>query len=207
MSKKEDKADKNTEPKDVNEEVETAASEATLEEKIEEKVVEIIKTPEEQIAELKDALLRKIADFDNFRKRKVKDVQDARFHSSCGVIESFLTVYDHFKMAMQSVENGDSLEIVQQGMQMIFSEFGKTFDNLGVNELVATGEKFDPNFHDAISKQSSDEIEEGFVIQQWKSGYKINERLLRPAVVVVSSGPEVPAIKDDAAPEVNEDVK
>lgn len=176
--------------------------------KVEEKEVEVVeeaaentteakaektkeKTPEQQIAELKDSLLRKVAEFDNFRKRKSKDLQDARFNATCGVLESFLTVYDHFKMAMKSVDNGDSLEIVQQGMQMIFSEFGRTFENMGVKEVSAVGQKFDPMLHDAISKQASDEVEEGMVIQEWKSGYKLNERLLRPAVVVVSSGPEV----------------
>lgn len=184
MGKKDKKIDKEVEID------ETVVNEATEQEIVEDEKVEVVKTAEEELAELKDTLLRKVAEFENFRKRKIKDVQDARFHASCGVIESFLTVYDHFKMAMQSVENGDSLEIVQQGMKMIFSEFGKTFENLGVNEVVATGEKFDPNLHDAISKQSSDEVEEGFVVQQWKSGYKLNDRLLRPAVVVVSSGPE-----------------
>lgn len=184
MGKKDKKIDKEVEID------ETVVNEAAEQEIVEDEKVEVVKTPEEELSELKDTLLRKVAEFENFRKRKIKDVQDARFHASCGVIESFLTVYDHFKMAMQSVENGDSLEIVQQGMKMIFSEFGKTFENLGVNEVVATGEKFDPNLHDAISKQSSDEVEEGFVVQQWKSGYKLNDRLLRPAVVVVSSGPE-----------------
>jgi len=79
-----------------------------------------------RIERMRDQLLRSQAEFENFRKRKVKDVQDARFHATCNVIESFLTVYDHFKMAMKSVENGDDLEIVQQGMKMIFSEFGRT---------------------------------------------------------------------------------
>lgn len=179
------KKNKVEEEKEV--EVVDEATEKTTEVK-EEKPKE--KTPEQQIAELKDSLLRKVAEFDNFRKRKSKDLQDARFNATCGVLESFLTVYDHFKMAMKSVDNGDSLEIVQQGMQMIFSEFGRTFENMGVQEVSAVGEKFDPNLHDAISKQASDEVEEGMVIQEWKSGYKLNERLLRPAVVVVSSGPE-----------------
>ncbi len=202
MTKKENtQAEETVEPKDNNMEEtaetteETAAkdvgeetSEEAKEEKAEEKTVE--KTPEEQLAEMKDSFLRKIAEFDNFRKRKAKDVQDARFQATCNVIETFLTVYDHFKMAMKSVENGDSLEIVQQGMQMILSEFGRTFENLGVNEVTAVGEKFDPTLHDAISEQSSEDVEEGYVVQEWKSGYKLNDRLLRPAVVVVSSGPE-----------------
>jgi molecular chaperone GrpE len=186
MKKKNKVKDENKKAKHVEAVEETA--EATEKETVKE--TKKIKTPEEQVLELKDSLLRKVAEFDNFRKRKAKDMQDARFNATCGVIESFLTVYDHFKMAMTSVENGDSLEIVQQGMQMIFSEFGRTFESMGVKEVNAVGEKFDPTLHDAISKQASDEVEEGVVIQEWKSGYKLNERLLRPAVVVVSSGPE-----------------
>jgi len=171
-----------------NPETETTTSEATNEAVKEEKPA--VKTDAEIIAELNDKILRLSADFQNFKNRKVRDMNDARFNASCRVIEEFLTVFSHFNMAMQSVNNGDSIEIVQQGMNMISTEFSAAFKNLGVEMISAVGEKFDPNLHDAISKQPSDEVEEGIVLQQWKPGYKYKDRLLQPATVVVSSGPE-----------------
>ena len=172
----------NSEPT-VNDEPAVEETEAVKEEK------PVVKTDAEVIAELKDKVLRVSADFQNFRNRKIRDMNDARFNASCSVIEEFLTVFSHFNMAMQSVNNGDSLEIVQQGMNMISTEFAGAFKSLGVETISAVGEKFDPNIHDAISKQASDEVDEGVVVQQWKPGYRYKDRLLQPATVVVSSGP------------------
>ncbi len=157
---------------------------------VEEETPQVIeKSDADVVLELKDKLLRTAADFQNFKNRKIKDMNDARFNASCSVIEEFLTVFSHFNMAMQSVNNGDSLEIVQQGMNMISHEFANTFKNLGVETISAVGEKFDPTLHDAISKEASEEVEEGIVLQQWKPGYKYKTRLLQAATVVVSSGP------------------
>ncbi len=164
---------------------------------VEEVVVE--KTDADVVVELKDKLLRTAADFQNFKNRKIKDMNDARFNASCSVIEEFLTVFSHFNMAMTSVNNGDSLEIVQQGMNMISHEFANTFKNLGVETISAVGEKFDPSLHDAISKEASEEVEEGIVLQQWKPGYKYKARLLQAATVVVSSGPA--EVAEEAATE------
>ncbi|MCK5834814.1 MAG: nucleotide exchange factor GrpE [Lentisphaeria bacterium] len=193
---------KNNETEVVNEEVfvdgvdpqntempETEENPSQETEEIVEEVKPVVKTDAEVIAELNDKILRISADFQNFKNRKIRDMNDARFNASCSVIEEFLTVFSHFNMAMQSVTNGDSIEIVQQGMNMISTEFSGAFKNLGVDMISAVGEKFDPNIHDAISKQASDEVEEGVVIQQWKPGYKYKTRLLQPATVVVSSGP------------------
>ena len=170
----------------VNEDVQVGDVEVEVEEEVKE--VKIEPTTEEQLAATKDALMRKMAEFDNFRKRKIKEMDDARFYTKSSVIESFLTVYDHFQMAMQSVEQGHDITIVQEGMRMILAEFGKTFENLGLKEIASIGEKFDPNMHDAISKESSTEIPEGHIVKEWKAGYKLNDRLIRPATVVVSEG-------------------
>ena len=171
--------------------VETPVTEESVAEEVEAVVEEkpVVKTDAEVIAELNDKILRISADAQNFRNRKIRDMNDARFNASCSVIEEFLTVFSHFNMAMQSVTNGDSIEIVQQGMNMISTEFTGAFKNLGVETISAVGEKFDPTIHDAISKQASDEVDEGVVLQQWKPGYRYKDRLLQPATVVVSSGP------------------
>jgi molecular chaperone GrpE len=171
---------------------ETAKDEQLPEENNEptEEEAPVEKSDAEIIAELNDKILRISADFQNFKNRKIRDMNEARHSASCMIIEEFITVFNHFNMAMQSVNNGDSIETVQQGMNMISREFNGVFKNIGVETISAVGEKFDPNLHDAISKEPSDEVEEGIVLQQWKPGYKYKDRLLQPATVVVSSGPQ-----------------
>jgi molecular chaperone GrpE len=79
--------------------------------------------------------------------------------------------------------------MLRQGMEMILAEFRRTFENLGVEEMAPVGQPFDPNLHEAIAQEPSEEIPEGHVLRQWKAGFHIGDRLLRPAAVVVSAGP------------------
>lgn len=162
------------------------------------------KSPEEIIAELKDTVLRTRADFDNFRKRTQRDLADARAYGKISAVEEILPIFDTFKMAMQAanMDNAD-LNTLLAGMNMIQNQFTQSFGSLGIDEVNAIGEKFDPNMHDAVSEQASDEVEAGYVISQHRCGYKVGERLIRAATVVVSSGPEVE--KEDAKEEALEE--
>lgn len=162
------------------------------------------KSPEEVIAELKDTVLRTRADFDNFRKRTQRDLADARAYGKISAVEEILPIFDTFKMAMQAanMDNAD-LNTLLAGMNMIQNQFTQSFGSLGIDEVNAIGEKFDPNMHDAVSEQASDEVEAGYVISQHRCGYKVGERLIRAATVVVSSGPEVE--KEDAKEEALEE--
>ena len=184
----------------VDENVVEESNEAESEEETqaEEEVVEEPKTPEEVIADLELSMLRQRADFDNFRKRSVRDQEDARQRGKTSVLEDVLPVYDTFKMAMQATQMDNvNLDMIVQGMNMIQNMFVKAMDDMGVEEIDAQRVKFDPNIHEATSEAHSDEVEEGFVLSQTRCGYKLGERLLRPAMVVVSKGPE---------PEVEEEV-
>jgi molecular chaperone GrpE len=165
---------------------------------IEEEVVEEPKSPEEVIADLELSLLRQRADFDNFRKRSVRDQEDARQRGKTSVLEDILPVYDTFKMAMQATEMDNvNLDMIVQGMSMIQNMFIKAMDDMGVQELNAQGQKFDPNVHEASSESYSDEVEEGIVLSQTRCGYKLAEKLLRPAMVVVSKGAEPEVQEED----------
>ena len=146
-------------------------------------------TPEELIAELTDKYLRLRADFDNYRKRMAREADETRERSKIIVVTDFLPVYDFFMMAMSHSEKTDDIAALRQGMQMILNEFKKAFDGLGVKEINAVGKEFDPKFHEAMKTENSDEVPEGTVIAQWKAGYMIGDRLVRPATVVVSAGP------------------
>lgn len=162
----------------------------------EEETVEKEPTPEEKIealtaelAEEKDSLLRLRADFQNYRMRTAKEIANARMYGQTDTILPFLQVFDHFSMAMMAAEKSDNMDAIKQGLEMILKEYKKGLDELGVVAFDAVGEKFDPKLHDAMTNEPSDDVEEGYVIKQWNAGYKLGERLLRPATVVVSSGP------------------
>lgn len=143
-----------------------------------------------EVAELKDQLLRKEADYQNYRKRMAREVGDARRLGLCETITPFLQLFDLFAMAMKAADRSDNVAALKQGLTMIQNEYAKALDELGVKEFHAEGEKFDPLLHDAVSSEPSDTVPEGVVIKEWNSGYKLGDRLLRPARVVVSAGPE-----------------
>ena len=175
---------------------ETAAAE-NAEEKVELSPEAVL---EAQVAELKDQLLRKEADFQNYRKRMSREVSDARRIGLVETITPFLQVFDLFDMAMKAAEKSDNVAALKQGLEMILAQYGKAIDELNVQKFDAVGKNFDPMWHDAVAYENSDEAAEGIVIKQWNCGYKLGDRLLRPARVIVSSGP---AQAEEAAPAEN----
>lgn len=176
----EEQADISQEEEKIEEEKEQA--EAQEEEKME-------PTLEELLAEETDKLLRLRADFDNYRKRMARETDEIRERSKIIVVSDFLPVYDFFRMAMDHAAHTDDINALKQGMQMIMNEFSRAFEELGVKEIEAVGKAFDPKLHDAVKSEASEEVPEGIVISQWKAGYKLGDRLIRPSSVVVSSGP------------------
>lgn len=158
---------------------------------IEEKIKEEVIVLEKKLAEVKDKLLRVHADFDNYRKRTYRDLVDARNASKVDTIMAILSVLDHFKLAVEASKNSDDMNVIRDGMRMILAELEKAMEELGLESIEATGQKFDPGFHEAVAREPSDKYKEGEIITQWRCGYRIGERVLRPAGVVVSSGPAV----------------
>ena len=140
------------------------------------------------LAELQSKFLYLQAEYQNFRKRSVKDVADARSYAYADALNPFMTVFDYLAMADTAAVNSDNIESIRQGLKMIIAEFNKAFDTLGVTAIDAVGKPFDPALHEAVAHEPSDRVPEGVVIKQWSSGFKMGEKLLRPARVVVSSG-------------------
>ena len=151
---------------------------------------EMIAELEEQLVTASEKNLRIQAEFQNYRKRVAKDIANARLNSLTDTVAPFLQVFDHFSMAMKASESTDNIQSLVTGLNMILTEFQKAMDELGVTKFDAVGQKFNPELHNAVANEHSDEVEEGMVLKQWLCGYKLGERLLRPATVVVSSGPE-----------------
>ena len=141
------------------------------------------------LAELGEKYVYLQAEYQNYRKRVSKELAGVRSAAIADTLTPFLTVCDFLNMADVAAANSDNIESIRQGLKMILGEFNKAFDELGVKSLSATGEKFDPALHEAVASENSDSVPEGVVIRQWSSGFKLGEKLLRPARVVVSAGP------------------
>ena len=129
-----------------------------------------------------------LADMENLRKRCMKDMESTRYNTMADTITPFLQVFDHFGMAVKASEQSDNMKMLLDGLKMIHSEFDKAFQELGVECIDAVGKDFDPNVHEAVSQEASETVPAGKVIRQWNCGYKTGSRLLKPAMVVVSSG-------------------
>ena len=158
-----------------------------------------------KIAELESKILYMQADYQNFRRRSLKDISDARSYAVSDTLVPFLTVFDYLSMAEVAANKSDNIEAIRQGLQMIISQFFKAFDELGVQKFESVGKEFDPKLHDAVSNEPSAEIAEGKIIREWSCGFKIGDKLLRPARVVVSSGEAKPEPEAESSEEKSND--
>jgi molecular chaperone GrpE len=157
-------------------------------------------TPE-QIAELKakaakaeehwNRLLRQSADFDNFKKRAARERLEAIQYANEGLLEKLIPVLDHFEAGLAAA--GDSqdpaVQALKTGIAMVFNQLKSTLAEAGLEEIDASGQAFDPHLHEAISQQETGDMPEGHVVHQLRKGYKLRDRLLRPASVVVAQHP------------------
>ena len=144
---------------------------------------------EKALLEMEDKRLRLLAEMENQRKRAVKDMEAVRYNTMTDTLHPFFQVFDHFSMAVAATETTTNMQSLLEGMKMIRAEFDRAFSELGIERIDATGKDFDPNTQEAMSQEPSDTVPAGKVIRQWCFGYKMGDRLLKPANVVVSSGP------------------
>ena len=159
----------------------------------------------EQIEELKsraakadenwERLLRVTADLENFKKRAARERQEAVKFANEGLIQKLVGVLDNFEMALAAAQNNPAAEAqsVRDGVAMIQQQLKTVLTDAGVEEVDATGKTFDPNLHEAVSQQETAAAPEGQVVQQLRKGYKLRERLIRPATVIVAKKPAASA--------------
>lgn len=162
----------NLQPEEVVEEVAEEVAEPTAEEKL-----------TEELAAEHDRLLRVMAEYDNFRKRSQKEKEQAYGDTKASTIGEFLPVYDNFMRAM-SAEATD-LDSFKKGIEMIFNQYGETLKKLGVEAFGEKGEAFDPNIHNAVMHGEDENLPENSISDVFSTGYKMGDRVIRPAVVKV----------------------
>ena len=147
---------------------------------------------EEEIASLKDQILRTAAEMENLRRRTQKDVADARSFSISGFARDILGVSDNLRRAIEHVDDADKeqsgLKSLIEGVEMTERELQNVLEKNGVKRISPEGEKFDPNFHQAMFEIPNTEVPNNTVVQVVQVGYVIGERVLRPAMVGVSKG-------------------
>lgn len=149
----------------------------------------------------KERYLRTVADLENYRKRAVRDKEEARRQAICNLLEDIVPVLDHFKLGLKSAESHEGGNVFAEGFKMILSQMESALKQNGLEEINPDGDLFDPNFHESIAHVPSDSVVEGHVVEVHRIGYKIRERLLRPAQVVVSSGrPDESANGEETSP-------
>jgi len=141
-----------------------------------------------ELGKYKDVALRSVADLDNYRKRMAREKDDAIRYANSSFLERLIPILDNFELGLQAAKAGGSQSAVQDGMVMVFKQLQDFLASCGVETIDATGQHFDPNVHEAIAQEVDEEIAEGFVIRQLRKGYRLKDRLIRPANVVVSKG-------------------
>ena len=187
-------------PKDeLNELGEPVDSPVQETETAEQRLTEDIQQLQAQAAkadEYRDQLLRTAADLDNYKKRAAREKQEASKYANESLLKKLIPVLDNFDMALAAVSSAQgetassaNTDSLQQGVSMIQQQLRQALAEAGLEEINAAGQPFDPNYHEAVSQQESAEVPEGHVVQQLRKGFKLRERLLRPATVVVAKAP------------------
>ena len=160
--------------------------------------------PEGQIADLKDQLLRALADSENMRRRAQREKEDTAKYAIANFARDVLAVSDNLARALDAVpeetRTGDeTVATLIQGLELTQREFQTAMERHGIRQVEPLGERFDHNFHQAMYEVESDEAEPGIVVQVAQPGYVIGERLLRPAMVGVAKKPAAGQTGDEAA--------
>ena len=150
-----------------------------------------LQTQAAKASEYWDRLLRQAAEFENFKKRAARERLDAIKFANQALLDKIIPVLDNFEAALNAAGTAQegALESFKTGMAMIQNQLKSVLIESGLEEIEALNKPFDPNFHEAVSQMDSTEVPEGHVMQQLRKGYKIKERLLRPATVIVAKKP------------------
>lgn len=145
--------------------------------------------PEAEIARVRDQLLRTAADFDNFRKRSRKEIIDADRHGREQLLRDLLPVFDNLERAAAHTETATDVQSLADGIQMVMRQFLDTLSKLGIERIESVGKPFDPAVHEAIQHMESAEYPPGSVMAEVQAGYRLGDKLVRPAMVVVAKAP------------------
>ena len=137
----------------------------------------------------RDLALRSQADFENYKKRAAREKEEAIKYANSSLLDRLIAIVDNFELGLSAAKSDGRISpILYSGMSMVLKQLTDFLADNGLQPIDAEGQKFDPNLHEAIAHEPSDEVAEGVVLRQMRRGYRLKDRLLRPSSVVVSSG-------------------
>ncbi len=143
----------------------------------------------DELAQMRDSTLRARADFENTRKRLLREKEEGIRYANSALIEKLLPVFDSFELGLGEAKKHKGAGPIVKGFELVWKQMAEFLKENGVESIDAEGQAFDPNLHQALGQQESAGVPEGRVTSQVRKGYKLRERLLRPAMVFVSKGP------------------
>ena len=137
--------------------------------------------------------VRGVADLDNYKKRAARERSEAITYANQSLLQKLLPVLDNFEMAQAAAQTSGeaAAQALQSGVAMILTQLKSVLAEAGLEEIESLGKPFDPNLHEAVSEQESTAVADHHVLQQLRRGYKLRDRLLRPATVIVAKKPTI----------------
>ena len=147
-----------------------------------------------ELAEQKDKFVRLQAETDNFRKRLSREKDEFSQYANERLFKALIPIFDNFERALEDTSN--DTKSLKEGLDMILKQFSSFLEKERVEPIKAIGEKFDPAIHEALTSEESEEHAENIIISQFVKGYTINNRVLRPAQVVISKKPSIESEKN-----------
>jgi molecular chaperone GrpE len=154
--------------------------------------VDPLEAAQAELAKTRDQLLRTAADFDNFRKRTRRELVDAEKRGREELLRELLPVFDNLERAAQHAESATEVQSLADGIRMVMRQFYDTLSRAGIERIDAEGQAFDPALMEAIQQIETADRPPGSVAAQVQAGYRMGDRLVRPAMVVVAKAPAVP---------------
>jgi molecular chaperone GrpE len=154
--------------------------------KVAEKAADPLEEARAEVGRIRDQLLRTAADFDNFRKRTRRELDDAQKRGREDLLRELLPVFDNLERAVVHAGQASDAKAVADGVQMVLKQFADTLGRIGIKRVPTVGSPFDPTQHEAIQQLETDEHPPGTIVAEVQPGYAIGDRLLRAAMVVVA---------------------
>jgi molecular chaperone GrpE len=152
---------------------------------------------EEEAKETYDRLLRVSAEFENYKKRSAREMEEFKKYANQSLLKEMLSVVDNLELAITSSQDGKTADkTLIEGLNLTLNEILRVFEKFNVTPIEAKGKTFDPAYHEAVMREETDDYPENTVISEFQKGYLIHDRLLRPAMVVVAV-PKTTNAKDE----------
>lgn len=158
-----------------------------------------VEAVEAELARTKERLLRTAADYDNYRKRTRRDISEAERRVQENLLSVLVPPFDNLERAAVHAESAQDVRALAEGLKMVLRQFEDALATVGIQRIASLGKPFDPAEHEAVQHVATDEVPPGAVAQELRAGYRWQDRLIRPALVVVAKAPEAAAAPEGQA--------